>query len=1786
MGSSSIILDLKSFFPETSASQTIPALRQDVLVWGALQDENLRVAAMKELSTAPEAWIPANLALLSLGYKLRASDLGHSPKSLPDDLNQRAQEMIEIFKSGTYPKPDLKLAFLIALALLDKPEQWTQLTILPLSNTVLSILFSLLPKYEKLFETISLDQIIQVILSHPLSAEKQIEILIQHLSAAPTDQRLSILNTLQSQRPKLADKLTGLLSASFSDKTQPSSVQKSAKGVTSRLTSPIHQLQNLVQQADYQQLAANPEHARSALSSAQETVEQIQISLAFQSALAAIDAQQPEQAISIWHDSSPRQPFENSVELGLALVQHGFFDEAFALANDLDEQKFAESFLGLILKARLAIHQNDLPEAQTCAKKSLDLYHAEDTDLVFEDALATLLLDLNLSTEAISLAAHILDEQPNNAKAAQIMSKAYLLAGTPEQAMTWASLAVTVEPDELDHHRILASTFETLERWEEAIAEREKIITLNEKYFSPDHYALANCALLSNQPEQAIEVSKKIIEKDSQDGMAHTFLGQGVIAIGNSEDGQKYLRKAIQLTPNYPEPWLALASAQKSTGRDEQAEQTLLTASRAAADSPEIQLALGHVFQEKDALTKALNAFQKAQKLATKANPSLYFEISRALGGVLILLGNVEEANNILSAAHHSRPEHADLAHAYAKSLLELNQPEGAIMPLTGASKHNPNNLEIKFDLARAQLSARMQLDQAQAIFEELISTDHETDLARALLAESYEVTGADQKALETYHQALGSALAKDPAWNKTLSMGLSRVALNLDKTETALAALENTWGKNHDNPEIAKLLAEVYIANKLPNKALQVAKTAMQANLSDIEIVIWFAELALELGAPKEAIAAVEKGLILDPSKPQLHLMRGHIQLQLDKLTSAGESFNNVVNLEFATSADLEIAAEGLIGIGDYSRAIDSLERAVALCKLNFEKGEHGYLQKLLTRLSQVHDADQDYQAALEIIEEALSLSTSNPALDVSKADLLIKLGELDQAAAWIEASLEQTPDSPKLNLHAAHIQRRKGNLNNAIFHAQKAVDNFDQTDKLAAIILKAELALGMMQPNLAEQVLQSQSAVSYQHIEELIAFHCLKGELALNQNAEIAAADALTAASRIGFEHPRILALRARLHQRQGNSCEATKALEMALICLGNSNDPVSSSSEIHLAIAEGAIELQAWDSALRLLKNASKIVPSEPRPYAEFARALVLRAEFQQLCQLLQLRNYSVAEAASSQYAYELFEAAILSAKQNLDEIRDSINDTNYHQKFITTWLARGQSVFQPSIEHAQAITELSQTYDNKAAYLAALRASNRSKHAAKAARVICESIDEGTASAELWGQVALCIFNEDNQIAHIAAQTALDVAIRNSHPNFPIFHALKAYVAQHTGNNEIQLQAVTDLLAVWEKEAHWHTIAADLISSDADKTDESLLQRAIAHLEQAAQLEPLNVSIHLKLGHVYLQAQDTDAAIRSLKHATNLDPKKTQPWVSLAEIFLNKNELEKAENCANQALLLDSATPEPHLILAKTALKRRHPADTLKFADQVLSIKPGHPPALLLQAEALMALNQHAKALTALEAATARILPSTELLLKTVELKRHVHGEKAALNSLNNLAAQHPDDPQILVVHAQALAKSGNQQEAIQVAQQALQSSGGELQPENLANILLILGRLVRRNGQLDLAVEHLSQAIDYLPDWVEPYIELGRAYHERRQYEQALQTFQQAIAIAPDNSGAYYQAGLTLKETKDFANAERMLRKASQLNPNDISVQRQLAAIVTLNLVHNPQNVLSSIRTGS
>jgi Flp pilus assembly protein TadD len=157
-------------------------------------------------------------------------------------------------------------------------------------------------------------------------------------------------------------------------------------------------------------------------------------------------------------------------------------------------------------------------------------------------------------------------------------------------------------------------------------------------------------------------------------------------------------------------------------------------------------------------------------------------------------------------------------------------------------------------------------------------------------------------------------------------------------------------------------------------------------------------------------------------------------------------------------------------------------------------------------------------------------------------------------------------------------------------------------------------------------------------------------------------------------------------------------------------------------------------------------------------------------------------------------------------------------------------------------------------------------------------------------------------------------------------------------------------------------------------------------------------------------------------------------------------------------------------------------------------------------------------------------------------------------------------------------ARNLAAEGHNQEAIQAAQSALQRKEGNWEPGEQAKLYLLLGSLLRQSGQLDQAIYQLTEAIRLSPQEVEPYLELAATQQDRRQHVLALQTYHKAIEVAPNNPLPYYQASLALKDGRDYEGAERMLRKAANLAPNDVSIHRQLAALIALNLVHNQRSI--------
>lgn len=1787
---SSAIVDLKNALGENDWPRVIPALRQDPLVWQALQNADFRLAAIHKLGANPEVWSPANLALIALGSDLRTQHLRAAKNIHPELIAQvyLASQPVAENKAT----PTLAQAGLLALEIINQPQRWRELPRTARHHCVLACLFAILPNPATLLNIISVEQAIHAVLANPFTAETQLEQIEKRLLAAPADERLAALNTLREQRPELATKLARHSPKQIASDPNERIRGLQSKGVTASLHMPLADLQTMLQQADEQHIAGDAQDARAALVSAQQAANQIQISIALELAKNAIQAGNPEEALTLWKQAGDQALPDQTASLVMVLIDHGYLGAAQSLAEPLHNSAGETSVLVLNTLARIAMFSGELEPARSLAQQAIERIDADHAYAWDTSALANLLMELGMHAQAIEIGEKHIQQNPNHAATAKLLAKAYRYTGETEPMLHWSHLAVALEPKNITLQRDLAEGLELLDEWQQAYAIRQKIRHATEIPSPDDQLALAKAALRAGHPQRAAEAAQGLMLSDPHDGAAAALMGQALVELGQRNEARQLFEKAIQISPLVSSPWLALANFYQQEHEGQQAFHILQTASRSVPDAPEIHLALGEAYHQQGDATQALAAFRKAADLAKTvtqpASGNLALEIQLALGNTLLTLGHAEEARQQLETAHRQAPHYKDVGHSYARSLIATEQPHKAAK-LLEPMLETPGNTPIELDYARALMAMRDRDADAQAILKGILAHDAKHPAAAALMAEVLERNGDTKAALDAYRTALSINLEQNPLQAKSLALNLGRLALAEGQHEIALGVLEHFGQLYPDDAKIARLLTQAYRATGISEKVLETAQVVLQAESATPESVLWFVDQALESKAPEQALAALNQSIEKNARLPRLHLRRAQVLLQVNEHSSARRAFEQVSIMENATPDELGIAAEGLLATDNLPQAVLSFERAIRMAQQDSEQ-EHTQMQLgLLKRLAATQKELQNHPGALQALDEALTLAPEDSSLVIEKADLLLDMEQLEQAGEWIESQLAEKSTDPHLNLQAALILRLLGNLPTAAVRAQSALHGFQERgsedESTRAATIGGQIAIAMLRSEDAAAILATTAGMHpQQHANDsAVAYYCLQGELALQANEEVAAADVLTRALQIDPQHPRALALHTRLRIRQGGGAAADELFDEAMTCFGEYQHAQRSAPEDYYALAEAAIECHAWDPAAYLLKKVAKLTPREPRAQLQLARILALRAEFQRFYQDVHLTNHAPGKSALGEHNYQQFEIAILNASQLVEIIQAAGLDTRTRRAKIALWMARGQAAFQPDGTHTQALLELPPTVDNLTATLAALRHSAQAAEAAqKAQQLLKPETGPSPEAPILLCQSALALMDDDPVLANQAAEKALGKAIRENIVTTPLYHAVRATLAGKLDDLEHELQAIQALLALCDNEAYWYERAADIIAAQHHADESQELAPAIEYLEKALLTEPRSLPLYHKLGHAQVAIGDLPAAIHTYRQATALTPDDHRLWLYLARGYHTQGSIREARANAEKVLQLQPDHETAHLILAELDLDAGRVENAQRHTAKALRVNPRNPRALLMHAETLTAQGQVAQALAALETAAARMIPTMDLLLKIVDLKRQIYGEKVALESLRQLAETYPQNNPILITLAHSLAQNGEKQLAIQMAQKALQHAESAGNETEHARLLHLLGQLLRESGQLDQAIQQLILAIEQRPDWAPPYLELGRAYHERRQYNLALQTYHQAIAIAPEDASGYHLAGQALKDAKDYANAESMLRKAARLNPENVSIQRQLAAMIAMNLVHNPRKAFVTV----
>ena len=312
-------------------------------------------------------------------------------------------------------------------------------------------------------------------------------------------------------------------------------------------------------------------------------------------------------------------------------------------------------------------------------------------------------------------------------------------------------------------------------------------------------------------------------------------------------------------------------------------------------------------------------------------------------------------------------------------------------------------------------------------------------------------------------------------------------------------------------------------------------------------------------------------------------------------------------------------------------------------------------------------------------------------------------------------------------------------------------------------------------------------------------------------------------------------------------------------------------------------------------------------------------------------------------------------------------------------------------------------------------------------------------------------------------------------------------------------------------------------------------------------------------------------NNEKAIKTLEYAVSLtnNPKLQ---LSLADAYSLDKQYQKAFTTINKIKNKERYKTDIYILCSNIYSAMGKNDRAVSYAQKAYNSDPENEQTIMALAEAFERTGETQKALEIIENSmtTNTEKKSLKLVKKRIQLIRGVNQPKQILPEIEKLLEIYPDDPEALYYLAEAQIDSGETEKALESFRKSLAINPNN--PDTLFNI----GKLLVNFGQLDQAIKHLSDAIRINPQLIEAYLELGEVYKKQREFQKALQIYNELISKDLKDFRPYCEAATILREGKNFSEAEKYLRRALELSPENITIRKQLGAVIALNLVHNPQ----------
>jgi tetratricopeptide (TPR) repeat protein len=536
----------------------------------------------------------------------------------------------------------------------------------------------------------------------------------------------------------------------------------------------------------------------------------------------------------------------------------------------------------------------------------------------------------------------------------------------------------------------------------------------------------------------------------------------------------EYLQAAIAIDPDQISLKVEAASDLLEVGRLDEAEAAL---QELLKRSPQHFVALtisAQVSRKRGDRTASLTYYQAAHS----ADPSQMFVLLQ-MGHDLRELGRLDEAEAVLQELLEHRPQHFDALMALAQVAHKRNDRTASFNYYQAAeSAADPTNTGAYLRLASAYRELG-RLDEAEAVLQKLL--EHRPQHFDALMALAQVARKRnDRTASLSWLQA---ALAADPP-TVDAKLRLASALRELSNFDTAEQVCRQVLS---DTPTQSRVITELGLIARDRGKkaeALALFRSAAEANSKDVRARLELATELTDRGLYTEAETNIESALQIEPGNENAWLQQGYLQRRTGNHEAARNTFRKVLECNPAhLQAQVDLAKEELM-LSQHAEAENILNKVL---------GSNPSYYPALAQLAECVRLRGDLENALALYRSAIEINPRNMWPYIHASQILADLGDLAAALELLEQATLLVGTQPQLVSTRAQLLKRVGRVDEARDLVEVALNEHPNDFQIWAACVRFDLYFGDL--DAASQKLQK---FSTDLTSELVQIHVFRGRLA----------------------------------------------------------------------------------------------------------------------------------------------------------------------------------------------------------------------------------------------------------------------------------------------------------------------------------------------------------------------------------------------------------------------------------------------------------------------------------------------------------------------------------------------------------------------------------------------------------------------------------------------------------------------------------------------------------------